>query len=110
MSKLMKKALVCASFLGILSPLLTSCSSGGDYDYYIYALNAEDYLVLDENNLTTESSSYSYYINGYINMPQIKDNALRFTDEKLEQNYNMSVDSSAELGLTPSAEEHHKTR
>lgn len=51
MSKLMKKALVCASFLGILSPILTSCSSGGDYDYYIYALNAEDYI--DEELLTS---------------------------------------------------------
>ena len=43
-------------------------------------------------------------------MPQIKDNALRFTDERLEQNYNMSVDSSVELGLKPSEEEYHKTR
>ena len=51
MSKLMKKALVSASFLGILSPILTSCSSSGDYDYYIYALNAEDYI--DEELLTS---------------------------------------------------------
>ena len=51
MSKLMKKALVSTSFLGILSPILTSCSSSGDYDYYIYALNAEDYI--DEELLTS---------------------------------------------------------
>ena len=30
------------------------------------SLNSSDYLVLDENNVTTQSSSYSYYINGYI--------------------------------------------
>ena len=51
MSKLMKKALVSASFLALLSPTLTSCSSTGDYDCYIYALNAEDYI--DEELLTS---------------------------------------------------------
>ena len=51
MSKLMKKALVSASFLALLSPTLTSCSSTGDYDCYIYALNAEDYI--DEDLLTS---------------------------------------------------------
>ena len=52
MRKLLKNAAVSLSFLGILAPILTSCSSeGGEYDYYIYALNCEDYI--DENLLTS---------------------------------------------------------
>lgn len=50
MSKLLKKALISASFLALLSPTLTSCSASGDYDYYVYALNCEDYI--DEELLT----------------------------------------------------------
>ena len=38
-------------------------------------------------------------------MPQINDNAQKFTDERLEQNYKMSIDPDAEPGLKPSAEE-----
>ena len=43
-------------------------------------------------------------------MPQINDNAQKFTDERLEQNYNMSMDPNSEPGLKPIEEGHHKTR
>ena len=50
------------------------------------------------------------YINGNINMPQIKDNALRFTNERLEQNYNMSQNQKLEPDLKPLEKEPPKTR
>ncbi len=51
MSRFLKNLAVSASFVALLAPTLTSCSSSGDYDYYIYALNAEDYI--DEELITS---------------------------------------------------------
>ncbi len=67
MKKLLSIGLLTLAIFG-----LTGCTEelndlNDSIDDLNEALNADDYLVLDENNLTTESSSYSYYINGYIN-------------------------------------------
>ena len=51
MSRFLKNLAVSASFVALLAPTLTSCSSSGDYDYYVYALNAEDYI--DEELITS---------------------------------------------------------
>ena len=88
----------------------------GGYDLILGGVGLGAHELIDLiNELKTKgivpvSAEVTPFINGDINMPQIKDNALRFTDERLEQNYNMSVDSSVELGLKPSEEEYHKTR
>ena len=43
-------------------------------------------------------------------MPQIKDNALRFTNERLEQNYNMSQNQKLGPDLKPLEKEPSKKR
>ena len=43
-------------------------------------------------------------------MPEINEHAQRFTDERLENNYEMVHDPTAEPGLKPIEEGHHKTR
>ena len=60
---------------------------------------------LKTKGIVPVSAEVTPYINGDVNMPQINDNAQRFTDERLEQNYKMSMDPNAEPGLKPSAEE-----
>ena len=60
----MKKILSVGIILLSVS-MLTGCTE--ELNDLNESLSSEDYLVLDEENLTTESSSYSYYINGYIN-------------------------------------------
>lgn len=64
---------------------------------------------LKENGIVSEEAEVTPYIIGMNNMPQINENAKKFTSETLQQNYNM-VNPDEESGLTPSAEEHHKTR
>ena len=83
----------------------------GGYDLILGGVGLGAHETMDLiNELKTKgivpvSAEVTPYINGDVNMPQINDNAQKFTDERLEQNYNMSMDPNAELGLKPSAEE-----
>lgn len=44
MKKFNKKPLLVISLFSLLTPIITSCSASGDYDTYVYVLNAEDYI------------------------------------------------------------------
>ena len=83
----------------------------GGYDLILggVELNAHETMDL-MNKLKTKGiipvqAEITPYINGAINMPQIKNNALRFTDERLEQNYNVSMNPNVEPELKPSGED-----
>ncbi len=65
---------------------------------------------LKENGIVSEEAEVTLYIIGMNNMPQINENAKKFTSETLQQNYNMSMDPNSEPGLKPIEEGHHKTR
>ena len=65
---------------------------------------------LKESGIIPENAEVTPYINGSNNMPEINEHAQRFTDERLENNYEMVHDPTAEPGLKPIEEGHHKTR
>ena len=65
---------------------------------------------LKESGIIPQNTEVTPYINGSNNMPEINEHAQRFTDERLENNYEMVHDPTAEPGLKPIEEGHHKTR
>lgn len=65
---------------------------------------------LKENGIIPQDAEVTPYIDGGHNVPRINENAQRFTDERLETNYEMAHDPNAEIGLSQSEDEHHKTR
>ena len=65
---------------------------------------------LKENGIIPQDAEVTPYINGSNNMPEINENAQRFTDERLENNYEMAHDPTTEQELNPTAEGHYKTR
>lgn len=83
----------------------------GGYDLILGGVGLGAHETMDLiNELKTKgivpvSAEVTPYINGDVNMPQINDNAQKFTDDRLEQNYNMSIDPNAEPGLKPSEED-----
>ena len=83
----------------------------GGYDLILGGVGLDAHELMDliselkTNGIIPVSAEVTPYINGDINMPQINENAQKFTDERLQQNYNMSNDPEAEPGLKPSAEE-----
>ena len=83
----------------------------GGYDLILGGVGLGAHEAIDlMNELKTKgivpvTAEITLYINGNLNMPQINENAQKFTDKRLEQNYNMSVNPDAEIGLKPTAEE-----
>ena len=65
---------------------------------------------LKESGIIPQNTEVTPYINGSNNMPEINEHAQRFTDERLENNYEMVHDPTAEPELKPIEEGHHKTR
>ena len=65
---------------------------------------------LKESAIIPENAEVTPHINGSNNMPEINEHAQRFTDERLENNYEMVHDPTAEPGLKPIEEGHHKNR
>ena len=65
---------------------------------------------LKESGIIPQNTEVTPYINGSNNMPEINEHAQRFTDKRLENNYEMVHDPTAEPGLKPIEEGHHKTR
>ena len=88
----------------------------GGYDLILGGVGLDAHETMNlMNELKTKgiipvSAEVTPYINGNINMPQINENAQKFTDERLLQNYDMSMYPNAKPGLKPSKEAHHKTR
>lgn len=76
---------------------------------------------LKESGIIPQDAEVTPYIIGMNNMPEINENAQKFTDERLENNYEMAHDPYAEVGNMPfesepvpepelePKEEHHKT-
>ena len=83
----------------------------GGYDLILGGVGLSAHEAIDlMNELKTKgiiptSAEVTPYINGNLNMPQINENAQKFTDKRLEQNYNMSTSPNAEPGLKPSEED-----
>ncbi len=83
----------------------------GGYDLILGGVGLDAHELMDliselkTNGIIPVSAEITPYINGNINMPQINENAQKFTDERLQQNYNLSNDPDAEPVLKPSAEE-----
>ena len=69
----------------------------GGYDLILGGVGLGAHEAIDlMNELKTKgivpvTAEITLYINGNLNMPQINENAQKFTDKRLEQNYNMSV-------------------
>ena len=86
-------------------------NENGGYDLILGGVGLDAHATMDLiNELKTKgivpvSTEVTPYINGAINMPLIKDNALRFTDERLEKNYDMSHNTDTDPGLKPSEED-----
>ena len=83
----------------------------GGYDLILGGVGLGAHETIDLiNELKTKgivpvSAVVTPYINGDVNMPQINDNAQKFTDKRLEKNDNMARGPNGGLGLKPSAEE-----
>ncbi len=88
----------------------------GGYDLLLGGVGLGAHEIIDLINelklkgIVPVSAEVTPHINGEIDMAKINENAQRFTDERLENNYDMSVNSYCEIGLNPSEEDHHKTR